>query len=168
MAVHGDCWSPAKDGDCWSPAQGAGSRPVVASPLVQAAEALRQTPPAIRLGRVSGVRGLTVDVEGLGRHATIGAEVSLLGPAGPVAAEVAAISGPVAHCLPFNDSLGIAAGTPVRLARALQGLSPSHAWLGRVVDGLGRPIDGKGPLPQGPLLRPIKAPAPAATARALG
>lgn len=139
--------------------------PQIASPLVQAARELRETPPEIRLGRVSGVRGLTVEVEGLGRHATIGAEVSLLGPSGPISAEVSAISGPVAHCLPFNDPVGIAAGTPVRLSRALQGLRPSHAWLGRVVDGLGRPIDGKGPLPQGPLLRPVKAAAPAPTAR---
>ncbi|MFN7398827.1 MAG: flagellar protein export ATPase FliI [Sandaracinobacter sp.] len=135
------------------------------SPLVQAARILRETPAEIRLGRVSGVRGLTVEIEGLGAHATIGAEVRLLGPGGPISAEVAGISGPVAHCLTFNDPVGIAAGTPVRLGRAFQGLRPSHAWLGRVVDGLGRPIDGKGPLPQGPLLRPVKCAAPAPTSR---
>ena len=152
-------------GDCLSPTDDILSRLGGAAPLLQAAEALRDSPAAIRLGRVSGVRGLTVDVEGLGRHATIGAEVSLLGPAGPVAAEVSAISGAVAHCLPFNDPVGIAAGTPVRLSRRLQGVRPSHAWLGRVVDGLGRPIDGKGPLPQGPLFRPVKAAAPPPTSR---
>jgi flagellum-specific ATP synthase len=134
-------------------------------PLAEASRTVRECGPDIRLGRVAGVRGLMVEVEGLGRHATIGAEVRLLGPNGEIAAEVSALSGPFAQCLPFSEPVGIASGTPVRLARALQGLRPSHAWLGRVVNGLGQPIDGKGPLPQGPHLRTVKCAAPAPTAR---
>src|SRR4051812_44739982 len=42
---------------------------------------------------------------------------------------------------------------------------PSDGWLGRVVDALGRPIDGKGPLPAGPAVRPFRADPPPAHAR---
>ncbi|HKH34199.1 MAG TPA: FliI/YscN family ATPase, partial [Beijerinckiaceae bacterium] len=42
---------------------------------------------------------------------------------------------------------------------------PSEGWLGRVVDALGRPIDGKGPLPLGPALRPFRSDPPPAHAR---
>jgi flagellum-specific ATP synthase len=45
------------------------------------------------------------------------------------------------------------------------GVRPSDGWLGRVVDALGRPIDGKGPLPAGPAVRPFRADPPPAHAR---
>jgi flagellum-specific ATP synthase len=43
---------------------------------------------------------------------------------------------------------------------------PTKAWLGRIVDAFGEPIDGKGPLPQGLAAYPLRAPPPAAHARA--
>src|SRR4029077_17691084 len=39
-------------------------------------------------------------------------------------------------------------------------------WLGRVLDPLGRPLDGQGPLPPGPHLRRVRAAPPEATERA--
>jgi flagellum-specific ATP synthase len=45
------------------------------------------------------------------------------------------------------------------------GLAVSDGWLGRVVDPLGRPLDGGGPLPPGPLLRPVRGAAPEAGRR---
>lgn len=44
-------------------------------------------------------------------------------------------------------------------------IRPSRAWLGRVVDALGRPIDGKGPLPPGPAPYGLQADPPPAHAR---
>ncbi|KMO09974.1 flagellar protein export ATPase FliI, partial [Methylobacterium indicum] len=41
----------------------------------------------------------------------------------------------------------------------------SQAWLGRVIDALGRPIDGKGPLPPGPMPYGLQADPPPAHAR---
>jgi len=45
-------------------------------------------------------------------------------------------------------------------------LSPSAGWLGRVIDPLGRPIDGKGALPLGRTQRPLRAAPPEAAMRA--
>jgi flagellum-specific ATP synthase len=44
-------------------------------------------------------------------------------------------------------------------------ISPSSGWLGRVVDALGNPLDGKGPLPLGILPTALKVPAPDAHSR---
>jgi len=52
-------------------------------------------------------------------------------------------------------------------ALPLEGASvrPTMAWRGRVIDAFGEPIDGKGPLPQGPAAYPLRAPPPPAHAR---
>ena len=43
---------------------------------------------------------------------------------------------------------------------------PSNAWLGRVINALGEPIDGKGPLPNGGLPRKLRSAPPPASERA--
>jgi flagellum-specific ATP synthase len=45
-------------------------------------------------------------------------------------------------------------------------LAPCNLWLGRVVDPIGRPLDGKGALPRGPRSRPVRGSPPEATQRA--
>jgi flagellum-specific ATP synthase len=44
-------------------------------------------------------------------------------------------------------------------------LAPSDAWLGRIIDPLGAPLDGQGKLPRG-VPRPVRAAPPAAAGRA--
>ena len=44
-------------------------------------------------------------------------------------------------------------------------MRPTLAWLGRIIDAFGEPIDGKGPLPQGPAAYPLRAAPPPAHAR---
>ena len=61
--------------------------------------------------------------------------------------------------MPLGRLAGVAAGDPVR-AKGGAVLVPTGAGLfGRVLDGLGRPIDGKGPLLSGPRV-PIDNEAP--------
>jgi len=136
------------------------------SSLASAAEGLRMQTPDQRYGRVVAVRGALIEVDGLAGAARIGSRVTLRSQAGNVEAEVIGLDHGIAHCMPFNEPEGIASGSRADLSAGQAGLRPSARWLGRVVDGLGRPVDGKGPLPQGPVQRRIKAAPPPASSRA--
>ncbi|MCI8909445.1 MAG: F0F1 ATP synthase subunit alpha [Oscillibacter sp.] len=62
-------------------------------------------------------------------------------------------------CIIFGDSEEVSAGSLVRRTLKTAGMPVGDAFLGRVVDALGVPIDGKGHItPSGH--RPIEAPAP--------
>jgi flagellum-specific ATP synthase len=100
-------------------------------------------------GQVRSVSGLTLTVEGLGRTLGIGQRCRVHGRSGPVLAEVVGLDDAGAHVLPFGMWRGIAAGDAVEALGGDDHLWPTKAWLGRVIDGLGRPLDGKGNLPQG-------------------
>jgi flagellum-specific ATP synthase len=134
--------------------------------LASAAAGLRALTPDYRYGRVVAVRGALIEAEGLAGAAQIGSRIRIDAPGGTVDAEVTGLDRGVAQCLPFSDPQGIASGIRAELAAGQFVLRPSSGWLGRMIDGLGRPIDGKGPLPNGAEARPIKALPPPAAARA--
>ncbi|EJU09809.1 flagellar protein export ATPase FliI [Novosphingobium sp. 11B] len=135
-------------------------------PLAAAASGLRMLAPDQRYGRVVAVRGALIEVDGLAGAARIGSRITLRSPVGAIEAEVVGLDHGIAHCMPFNEPEGIASGSRADLSAGQLGLRVSSGWLGRVVDGLGRPVDGKGPLPQGREQRRIKSAPPPASARA--
>ena len=99
-------------------------------------------------GIVTEVRGLSVTVRGI--SARVG-DVIAIGAHRPIPAEVVAVQAESVICLPLGAVNGIGSGD-----RAVAGSGPltvavGDALLGRVLDGLGRPLDGS-PLPAG-LLR---------------
>ncbi len=98
-----------------------------------------------RVGTVRTVVGLSVEVAGV--DCPVGGLVQIGEPeAGGVLAEVVATTRDAARCMPLGPLDGLRAGTPVRsLGRSLTA-PVGHGLLGRVLDGLGRPIDGRGPL----------------------
>lgn len=117
-----------------------GHREIFAPERVSAA--LRAARPA-RLGRVTELRGLHLLVVGL--DAAVGDLLEVCGSR-PVQLEVAASTKSGLICLPMGDTHGLHAGA---LVRATGGplLVPVGAGLrGRVLDGLGRPIDDGPPL----------------------
>jgi flagellum-specific ATP synthase len=98
------------------------------------------------VGTVRAVVGLSIDVAGTG--AAVGELVRLGGDDGEpsVLAEVVATTGGTVRCMPLGAIRGLRAGMPVRpLGTALR-VPVGTGLLGRVLDGLGRPIDGLGPL----------------------
>jgi len=100
--------------------------------------------PAIE-GRLTRMVGLTL--EAVGCQAPIGASCDVVNPNGDsVEAEVVGFSGDSLFLMPTSEIRGL-----VPNARVIPGLHSSDVsvgpeLLGRVIDGSGRPLDGKGPL----------------------
>ena len=119
-----------------------------------------------RFGRVTGVMGMLLEVGGLPQRLAIGGHCAVLGQAGRrVTCEVVGFRSGRALLMPFGSLDGIGLGSKVEMAERPAAIYPSDAWLGRVVNAMGQPIDGKGPLPAGPTAYPLRNPPPPAHAR---
>ncbi|WP_034623697.1 FliI/YscN family ATPase [Cellulomonas sp. URHE0023] len=106
-------------------------------------DALAAVAPEV-VGTVRAVVGLSIEVAGTG--AALGELVRIGDGADDVLAEVVATSDDTVRCMPLGRTQGLRAGMAARpLGRSLQ-VPVGNGLLGRVIDGLGRPIDGKGPL----------------------
>ncbi|MBZ6379222.1 flagellum-specific ATP synthase FliI [Pacificimonas flava] len=128
--------------------------------------ALRDLPLDERAGRVVAVRGPLIEVEGLEGAARIGSQLRIDSGEGEVDAEVIGLDHGTAMCMPFQHVIGLGTGGRARFAGRRQVIRPSQGWLGRVVDGLGRPADNGGPLVAGLSGREATAAPPAAVDRA--
>lgn len=120
-------------------------------------------------GEIAAVSGLAVELRGLGPQLAVGDRL-VLGPRAGVAvpAEVVGFRDGLVQALTFGAMEGLGPGRPVRAAlppRAAA-LAVSDGWIGRVIDPLGQPLDGRGPLPVGRQARPVRAAPPSATLRA--
>ncbi|WP_158867184.1 FliI/YscN family ATPase [Leifsonia sp. AG29] len=96
-----------------------------------------------RVGRVAAVVGLGAEVEGL---ATAIGDVVVIGDETRVHAEVVAASADRLRVMPYGRLTGIAAGAPARAVTAPLLVPTGSGLLGRVIDALGRPVDGHGPV----------------------
>ena len=120
-------------------------------------------------GRVSQVIGLIAEGDSLGL--SIGSLCSIMNDQGrQVQAEVVGFKKEKALFMPYGDIRGISLGSRIIPVMATQEIGVSDQFLGRVIDGMGFPIDGKGEIgytksynlygkPMGPMQRkPIKEP----------
>jgi flagellum-specific ATP synthase len=115
-------------------------------------------------GRVVGVRGLMVEVAGPIHAMSVGARVVIeTGTAIPC--EVVGFSGANALLMPFATLEGVRRGCRAVVTAAPAAVRPSPGWLGRVVNAMGEPIDGKGALPAGSSPYPFRSSPPPAHAR---
>ncbi|WP_025157969.1 FliI/YscN family ATPase [Leifsonia aquatica] len=105
-------------------------------------DAVREAAPE-RVGRVKAVVGLGAEVEGV--PAAIG-DLVTIGDAPGVHAEVVATTADAVRVMPYGRLTGVAAGAPVRAVRTPLLVPTGRGMLGRVIDALGRPIDGRGPI----------------------
>ena len=120
-------------------------------------------------GQVASALGLSLVVRGLERTLGIGDHCTVQGANGPVLAEVVGIDDTGTRLLPFGTWDGVRTGDAVTVTHAATEVRPDAAWLGRVVDALGKPVDGRGHLPEGATARPVRAaPPPAFDRRQVG
>jgi flagellum-specific ATP synthase len=133
-------------------------------PLV---EAVRQKSAAQRYGRVAAVHGLMVEIAGAESVVGVGSRFRIYARSGEnILAEVIGFRGNHALCLPYGGLEGVGVGCRADIDAGQGNIRPSNAWLGRVINGLGQPVDGKGGLEHGMSLRPVQAVPPAAHTRA--
>lgn len=118
-------------------------------------------------GRVCGVQGLMLEVGGIERRLAIGARLSVHARDGRIVpAEVVGFRQGRALALPLTALEGVGLGCMAELRGDAASVRPHPSWLGRVVNALGEPIDGKGPLLRGRNAVPLRNNPPPAHARA--
>jgi flagellum-specific ATP synthase len=98
-----------------------------------------------RYGRVVRMVGMSIEVSGLSAGIGDGCHI-LRDGADPILADVVALGGDRVTCLPYGDTTGLSVGALVEDTGRPVPVRVGEQLLGRVLDGLGRPIDGGAPL----------------------
>ncbi|MCH7345280.1 flagellar protein export ATPase FliI [Pelomonas sp. CA6] len=110
---------------------------------------LGEVPVATPTGRLVGASGLLLEASGCtlrtGQRCLI--ELQGEGPDAWMAAQVVGFRDQLAYLMPFKKPEGLAAGARVMAAPERNGPMIGPGWLGRIVNGLGEPMDGLGRLP---------------------
>jgi flagellum-specific ATP synthase len=129
--------------------------------------AVADTPRFRSYGRVTGVQGLLVEVAGTADALAIGTRLGISGPRGTdIVAEVVGFRGGRALVMPFGELDGVRMGCKAYVESESAEVHPSQRWLGRVINALGQPVDGKGPLVRGGRPYRVRGTPPPAHARA--
>ncbi len=117
-------------------------------------------------GQVTDVVGLLIEVGGVHGSLSVGDHCNILARNGRrITCEVVGFSNNRALLMPFSSTDGVGMGCRVEVSASDPVIYPDDSWLGRVINGFGDPVDGKGPLPSGTIAYPIHAPPPPAHER---
>lgn len=101
-------------------------------------------------GRVTKILGLLVEIAGFGSTLSIGAMVHLRpNEKTDIPCEVVGFKDGHALLMPFGALEGVGLGCKAVIQEQEPVICPDDRWLGRVINALGEPIDGKGPLYSG-------------------
>lgn len=105
---------------------------------------LDQIDPVVVAGRV--VQAIGIVIEGSGPMATVGelCEISREDGGEPIAAEVVGFRGDRVLLMPLGEMQGIGPGSLITMTGRVASVPVGRNLLGRVLDGLGRPLDEKG------------------------
>ena len=123
-------------------------------------------PTLTRFGRVARIEGLAVEVTGAQGAVSLGGQCRItIGNDKKIPCEVIGFRDGRALVMPLGVLDGISLGARADFEDRPASIYPSRAWLGRVIDGFGEPMDGKGSLPQGLHPYALKAAPPPATRR---
>ena len=115
-------------------------------------------------GRVKKVVGMVIEASGPASQIGCVCDIATEGGVGSVSAEVLGFKEDSVLLMPLEDIRSLGPGCKVIARKEKAHIGVGQALLGRVIDGLGSPIDGKGPLniedeypiyanPMNPLLR---------------
>ena len=134
--------------------------------LHQAMEAGRRDLPLVRVaGPVREVTASAARVAGVSAFVRLGDRMGFSADGRTQVGEVVRIDAAGATVKPFESRIEAGIGSLAHRIGPAQ-LRPDPRWKGRVIDALGRPVDGLGPLAEGPASVPLDADPPAAMTRA--
>ena len=142
----------------------------MANALHSLADQIEKIPTFRMYGRVTAIMGMLVEVGGAQAALTIGDRVWLRSRDGSrVACEVVGFRDDRAQLMPFGSLDGIGVGVRAEIENNAPVVFPDVSWLGRVVNAMGEPVDGQGPLSSGRIPVKLRGQPPSAHARqALG
>src|ERR1700712_2901346 len=103
-------------------------------------------PTLTRYGRVARIEGLAVEVTGAQGAVSLGGQCRItLGNHKKIPGEIVGFRDGRALVMPLGSLDGISLGARADFDDRPAAIYPCKAWLGRVLDGFGAPMDGKGP-----------------------
>ena len=109
-------------------------------------EALRAAAPIRANGRVKKVVGMVIEASGPASQIGCVCDIAGEGSFGTVSAEVLGFKEDSVLLMPLEDIRSLGPGCKVVARDEKAQVAVGSALLGRVIDGLGNPIDGKGPI----------------------
>jgi flagellum-specific ATP synthase len=113
------------------------------------------------------MEGLLVEVTGAAGAIGLGGRLRIAAAEGTeTPCEVVGFRDGRALAMPFGQLHGVTLGARATFEDRLNAIHPCSAWLGRVVNAFGHPIDSKGALAQGMQAYPLRASPPPAHTRA--
>lgn len=115
--------------------------------------ALGDIPVARPVGRLSAVSGMMLEATGYAFETGRRARIETTG-GGWLDARVVGFRENTSYLMPFRRASGLVAGARVIAEGEERTLAIGPAWCGRVIDGVGEPLDGLGPLTGDAMLSP--------------
>src|ERR1700761_3858148 len=104
---------------------------------------IERIPELRRYGRIDGVQGLLVEAGGIGNSLSVGDRCRVEGGPPEVFFPGVGFRPGKALLMPFSSLEGLGLGCRVEVDEANPMLTPHPGWLGRVINALGQPVDGK-------------------------
>src|SRR5690606_2569698 len=104
-------------------------------------------------GRIDEISPSHYRVRGISAAARLGDVVEHRSSAGPRSGEIVRIGPDDVLVAPYETNPDAGIGDPVFI-RTSSGAAPHLSWRGRVINALGKPVDGKGPLVAGEEVSP--------------
>ncbi len=97
------------------------------------------------IGHIIKIRGIIAEADG--PKLSVGSICNIINNKGKlIPAEVVGFKERKIIVMPYGDMEGIEPGSPLIFVKESPSIMVGYQYLGRVIDGLGNPLDGKGPL----------------------
>jgi flagellum-specific ATP synthase len=122
--------------------------------------ALRRVDATTRWGRVAALSPTYASIAGPVDHMVLHGRLVIETSHSEIPCEIVGFQNGLACAMPLKPFEAVRPGQLTRIEAAVPGIYPDQGWLGRVINALGEPIDGKGPLPRGQVFSPLRAAPP--------